>query len=641
MSITMTTVILFAVFGVLLFLGVPISISIVASSIVTAMSTLSWDQITFITMQKMNSGVESFSLLAVPLFILAGNIMNNGGIAKRLVNFAQLFVGKIPGSMAQANILGNMLFGALSGSSVAAASAMGGCISPIEEENGYDPAYSAAANIASAPTGLLIPPTSAFIVYSTVAGGVSISTLFMAGYIPGILMGLCCMLVAFVGAKKAGMKATGYDHSQSIAKTVWDAVPSLLLIVIVIGGIVSGIFTATEGAGVAVLYCLILSIVYKSIDFKGFLGILLNSAKTSGIILFLISASSAMSFVMAYSGIPAAISNGLMSLTDNKYIIFLLMNIILLVIGMFMDITPAILIFTPIFLPIATSFGMTEIQFGVMLIFNMCLGNITPPVGSVLFVGCGIGHVSIEQVTSKLIPYFVALVAALLAVTYIPALSLGLPSLMSPDMVDMVQSSAMPKMNQASGSYYVYPEYQEYLRKADIISIQIGSNDALVPCIVGLGEATNWKSEQLAALMVSGALRDFNFQKLGLFLEALNRMTLTFDESRATNRLLFRGMDEICDQAYTNVTNCLPQIVAGIRALNPDAKIVLLGYTNPVPLLPAWNRYFSKLNRFAKDLAAQEGLIYVDIPRAQTAADGHPTVKGHQYIANQILNALK
>ena len=221
------------------------------------------------------------------------------------------------------------------------------------------------------------------------------------------------------------------------------------------------------------------------------------------------------------------------------------------------------------------------------------------------------------------------------------AINLGLPSLMSPDMVDMVQSSAMPKMNQASGSYYVYPEYQEYLRKADIISIQIGSNDALVPCIVGLGEATNWKSEQLAGLMVSGALRDFNFQKLGLFLEALNRMVLTFDESRATNRLLFRGMDEICDQAYTNVTNCLPQIVAGIRALNPDAKIVLLGYTNPVPLLPAWNRYFSKLNRFAKDLAAQEGLIYVDIPRTQTAADGHPTVKGHKYIAQQILNAIQ
>lgn len=236
---------------------------------------------------------------------------------------------------------------------------------------------------------------------------------------------------------------------------------------------------------------------------------------------------------------------------------------------------------------------------------------------------------------------YVSLVGKGLGLDRQHAINLGLPSLMSPDMVDMVQSSAMPKMNQASGSYYVYPEYQEYLRKADIISIQIGSNDALVPCIVGLGEATNWKSEQLAGLMVSGALRDFNFQKLGLFLEALNRMTLTFDESRATNRLLFRGMDEICDQAYTNVTNSLPQIVAGIRALNPDAKIVLLGYTNPVPLLPAWNRYFSKLNRFSKDLAAQEGLIYVDIPRTQTAADGHPTVKGHKYIAQQILNAIQ
>ncbi len=430
MSIGVTTALLFIVFGILLFLGVPISVSIIVSSIVTAMSTLSWDQITFITMQKMNSGVESFSLLAIPLFILAGNIMNNGGIARRLIAFAQLFVGKIPGNLAQANILGNMLFGALSGSSVAAASAMGGCINPTEKEQGYDPAFSAAANIASAPTGLLIPPTSAFIVYSTVAGGVSISTLFMAGYVPGILMGLGCMVVAFFMAKKAGMKATGRDKSKSVGRIVWDAIPSLLLIIIVIGGIVSGIFTATEGAGIAVLYCLILSIIYKSLTFKSFMKILLNSAKTSGIILFLISASSAMSFVMAYAGIPTAISNALMGISDNKYVIFLLMNIILLIVGMFMDITPAILIFTPIFLPIAQNLGMSDIQFGVMLIFNMCLGNITPPVGSVLFVGCGIGDVSIEKVTPKLIPYFAVLIGLLLLVTYIPALSLGIPSLM-------------------------------------------------------------------------------------------------------------------------------------------------------------------------------------------------------------------
>ena len=430
MSIGVTTALLFIVFGVLLFLGVPISVSIIVSSIVTVMSTLSWDQITFITMQKMNSGVESFSLLAIPLFILAGNIMNNGGIAKRLIAFAQLFVGRIPGNLAQANILGNMLFGALSGSSVAAASAMGGCISPSEKEQGYDPAFSAAANIASAPTGLLIPPTSAFIVYSTVAGGVSISTLFMAGYVPGILMGIGCMAVAFVMARRAGMKATGRDKSKSIGKIVWDAIPSLLLILIVIGGIVSGIFTATEGAGVAVLYCLILSVIYRNLTLKGFVKILLDSAKTSGIILFLISASSAMSFVMAYAGIPSAISNALMVISDNKYVIFLLMNIILMVVGMFMDITPAILIFTPIFLPIAQNLGMSDIQFGVMLIFNMCLGNITPPVGSVLFVGCGIGGVSIEKVTPKLIPYFAVLFALLLLVTYVPALSLGIPSLM-------------------------------------------------------------------------------------------------------------------------------------------------------------------------------------------------------------------
>lgn len=221
------------------------------------------------------------------------------------------------------------------------------------------------------------------------------------------------------------------------------------------------------------------------------------------------------------------------------------------------------------------------------------------------------------------------------------AINLGLPGLMSADMLDMVQSGAMPAMNQASGAYYVYPEYQEYLRKADVISIQIGSNDALVPCIVGLGNATSWKSEQLANLMVSGALRDFNAESWNTLTQALKKLRLTAGETKATSRLLFRGMDEICNEAAENVTTNLPQIVAAIRALNPDAKIVLLGYTNPVPLLPAWNSYFKTLNTFAKNLAAQEGLTYVAIPRTKTAADGHPTVEGHQYIANQILKAIQ
>ena len=269
MSIALTAVILFAVFFLLLAISVPVSVSIVIASVVTGLSSLNWEQLSFIIMQKMNSGVESFSLLAVPLFILAGNIMNNGGIARRMINFAKLFCGFIPGSLAQTNVLGNMLFGSLAGSAVAAASAMGGSIAPIQKEEKYDMAFATAVNIASAPTGLLIPPTSAFIVYSTVVGGVSISALFMAGYIPGILMGLGVMAVAYLYARSRKYPTTGVVPAKVALKVTLDAMPSFLLIVIVIGGIVSGVFTATEGAGVCVVYCLFLSVLYRSITYKG------------------------------------------------------------------------------------------------------------------------------------------------------------------------------------------------------------------------------------------------------------------------------------------------------------------------------------------------------------------------------------
>ena len=430
MSIALTTVLLFAVFFFMLALSVPISVSIVIASVVTGLSTLTWDQVSFICVQKMNSGVESFSLLAVPLFILAGNIMNNGGIARRMINFAKLFCGFIPGSLAQTNVLGNMLFGSLAGSAVAAASAMGGSINPIQKEEKYDMAYATAVNIASAPTGLLIPPTSAFIVYSTVVGGVSISALFMAGYIPGILMGLGVMVVAYLYARAHKYPTTGVVPLKQALKITLDALPSFLLIIIVIGGIVGGVFTATEGAAVCVIYCLFLSYLYRSMDNKTFLKILVDSACTSGIILFLISASSAMSWIMAYSGIPDAIANGLLSVSDNKYVIFFLINLILLIVGMFMDITPAILIFTPIFLPICISLGMDPVHFGVVLIFNMCIGSMTPPVGSVLFVGCGITKMSIERVSVMLLPYFLVLIAILLVLTYVPVLSMGIPQMM-------------------------------------------------------------------------------------------------------------------------------------------------------------------------------------------------------------------
>ncbi|MFR3648715.1 MAG: TRAP transporter large permease [Enterocloster aldenensis] len=430
MNIAITALVLFGVFAVLLILGCPISISIAISSIATTLVNLPWDQTSFIVMQKMNSGVESFSLLAVPLFILAGNIMNNGGIARRLIRFAQLLSGRIPGSLAHTNVLANMFFGALSGSAVAAASAIGGIMAPMEEEEGYDPAFATCVNIASAPTGLLIPPTSAFIVYSTVAGGVSVSALFMAGYVPGILMGLSTMAIAYCYAKKHNYPVCRKVSSSEAVRITLDAIPSLLLIVIVIGGIVGGIFTATEGAGICVLYCLILSLFYRSLTRKSFMKILLNSAATSGIILFLISASSAMSWVMAYTGIPAAISNAIMSISTNKYVILLLMNLVLLVVGMFLDITPACLIFTPIFLPIVQSLGMDLVQFGVVLTFNMCMGTMTPPVGSVLFVSCGISKVPIERVFKPLLPYVGALLMVLLLATYVPAVSLALPRLM-------------------------------------------------------------------------------------------------------------------------------------------------------------------------------------------------------------------
>ena len=422
--------IIIVVLAVLLIVGVPISYSIGISALIAILRTVPLEVSVVTGAQRIFVGMSKFSLTAIPFFILAGNLMNQGGIAKRLVDFVMAILGKLPGALLVTNVGANALFGAISGSASAAAAAVGSMVEKGEEEEGYDKALCAATNGASAPSGLLIPPSNALITYSLAAGGTSVAALFMAGYIPGILMGLGTMIVAFIYAKKHKYPTTGFVPLKEALKITFEAIPSLLLIVIVIGGIVGGIFTATEGAGVCVLYCLILSIVYKSINMKSFMKILLNSAATSGIILFLISASSAMSWVMAYSGIPAAISNGLMAITDNKYILLLLMNIILLVIGMFMDITPAILIFTPIFLPIAESLGMSAIQFGVMLIFNMCMGSMTPPVGSVLFVSCGISKITIEQVTKTLLPYFAVLLGILLAVTYIPALSMGIPILL-------------------------------------------------------------------------------------------------------------------------------------------------------------------------------------------------------------------
>lgn len=421
--------ILFVVFILLLVLGVPISIGIGIASIVTALTVVPPEVAIFTIAQKMVNGISSFSLLAVPLFVLSGNIMNNGGIARRLVNFAKVIAGRIPGSLAHTNVLGNMLFGALSGSAVAACAAIGGTMAPLEKEEGYDPAFSAAVNISSCATGMLIPPSGVLILYSMVAGGVSISALFIAGYIPGILMGIAVMITAYVYAKKNNYPVSPKSNLSEKVRVFLDAVPSLLLIVIVIGGIVGGAFTATEGAAIAVIYPAGLAFFYKNLTLKNLKIMIMNTAITTGVIMFLVAASSAMSWVMAFTGIPQAISSLILNVSTNKYVILAVINITLLIVGTFMDLTPAVLIFTPIFLPIATQLGLHPVHFGIFLVFNLCIGIMTPPVGSVLFVGCSVGGVTIEKVIKPLIPYFIALIIVLFLLTYIPALSLFLPKL--------------------------------------------------------------------------------------------------------------------------------------------------------------------------------------------------------------------
>jgi tripartite ATP-independent transporter DctM subunit len=422
--------VLFGSFFVMLFAGVPISAGIgIASVLTAAFSGMPMDVFALTAAQRCFSGLDSFSLLALPFFSLGGNIMNKGGIAKRLVRLARLLVGWMPGYLACANVLANMFFGAVSGSSVAATSAMGSIMSPLELDEGYDPNYSAAVNICSAPTGILIPPSGPLILYSITAGGVSVAALFMGGYLTGLMLGIAVAIMAVLLAIKLGYKASSVKETDPAWKIWVDAIPSLLAVIIVMGGILTGAFTATEAGVVMCLYCGVLAAIYREMSLKTLYDLLADTMKSSATILFLIAASSIMSYVMSYTGIPAAISNALMSISDNRYVILLIMNVFLLVMGMFLDLTPAVLIFTPIFLPIARSIGMSDVHFGLMLIMNLGIGSVTPPVGSCLFVGCGVGKVKIEGVTKYIVPIFIAMVVALFAVTYIPAIPLIVPYL--------------------------------------------------------------------------------------------------------------------------------------------------------------------------------------------------------------------
>jgi len=419
-------VVLFALFFGLLALGTPISIAIGVSSVVTGFAYLPSQVISFVSAQKMFSGIDSFTLLAIPFFVLAGNIMNKGGIAIRLINLAKLLGGRMPGALAHTNVLANMLFGSISGSSIAAAAAVGGVMGPLQRKEGYDPAFSAAVNIASAPTGILIPPSGPLILFSLVSGGTSISALFLGGYLPGILMGLSVMMVITFFAVRRGYRTEGSVGWSEVLHVIWQALPPLLMIILVIGGIAIGAFTATEGAAVAVLYSFVLSLMYRMASLQEYLEALKSSAVTSCSILFLIAASGIMSYVMTIAGIPDVIAEAILTF-DNPIVILLVMNVCLLIIGFFMDLTPAVLIFTPIFLPIATEIGIHPVHLGIIMIFNLGVGSMTPPVGSVLFVGCAIANLRIDQVVRPILPFFFATSVALLLTTYVPWITLALP----------------------------------------------------------------------------------------------------------------------------------------------------------------------------------------------------------------------
>ena len=416
-------------FLILISIRVPVAWALGISSLLTLLVSVDTFPAVTTIAQRLVTGLDSFSILAIPFFILAGHIMNKGGIAERLIAFAKSLVGALPGGLAHVNIVAAMLFGAIAGSAGAAAAAIGGFMSEKMEESGYDKGFGVAVNVTSATTGLIIPPSNIFIIYSVASGGVSIGALFLAGYLPGIITGIFLMIVAYIWARKKGYPTADRSSFKMILSTFLDALPSLFLLIVVIGGIVAGIFTATEASSVAVIYCLVLAMIYKEISIKDIRPILVESSSTIAIVMLLIAVSIAMSWVLSYENIPQAVTQALLSLSDNKIMVIILINIILLIVGIFMDMTPAVLIFTPIFLPVVMELGIDPVHFGIIMVLNLCIGLCTPPVGAVLFIGVGVAKTTIQKVVRPLLPLFLAMILALVLVSIFPELSLWLPSL--------------------------------------------------------------------------------------------------------------------------------------------------------------------------------------------------------------------
>lgn len=426
----MVIALLLIVFVALFALGVPIAVCIALSTLATMVMTMDFLPAATTIAQRMAGGLNSFALLAIPLFILSGQLMAQGGIARRLIEFSKALIGMLPGGLAFVNVISCTLFGAISGSSIAATTAVGSFMIPEMKKEGYDRNFTAALTVTSATTGLLIPPSNTLIVYAVASGGVSIAALFVAGYAPGILISLALILVAAIHARRRNFPAGDRVPARVALGHAIAALPSLFLIVLVIGGILAGIFTATEAGAIAVLYALLLSgVVYREIGLADIAAICLKSARTTAVVMFLIAASIAMSWILAYQNIPATVAEALVSVSDNPVVILLLINLVLLLVGIFMDMTPAVLIFTPIFLPVAMELGMTPLHFGIMLVLNLCIGLCTPPVGTILFVGCALARTTIERMVRPMIPMYAAMFIVLMLITYVPELSEGLPRL--------------------------------------------------------------------------------------------------------------------------------------------------------------------------------------------------------------------
>lgn len=419
---------LIGIFILLLIMKAPISFSLLASSVVTAL----YLELPLMSIAvQMVKGIHSFSLMAIPFFILAGEIMGQGGISKRIIAFTNVLVGRVRGGLAQVNILASMFFGGISGSAIADVSSIGAMLIPMMKDNGYDADYAVDVTITSACQGLIIPPSHNMIIFAVSAGGISVGKLFLGGMLPGVLLGASLMIVSYLIAIRRGYPKGEKITLKQGLKITWDALLGIMTAVIIIGGVIGGVFTATESAAIACLYAFIITFfVYREIPLSAMKGILTNSLKTLSMVLALLACCNAFGWLLAYLQVPAMITNALLGISHNKIVLLLLLNVLLLALGCIMDMAPLIMITTPILLPVIQAIGMDTIQFGVMMVLNLAIGLCTPPVGAVLFVGCSIGKISIEKVTKSLLPFYGAMIVTLLMVTFIPQVSLFIPNLL-------------------------------------------------------------------------------------------------------------------------------------------------------------------------------------------------------------------